>query len=168
MEISPLLSIAKKHTWLPECRLLGVAEKIRECTNTNIKGCFVECGVQYGGTVCFMKAFAKLTGSTENVYAFDSFEGLPPPTEVDISITGKDAYKMFQEGPIFTDCCVSMDRYKDTEKDFGVLDEIKVIKGWFKDSLVNLPQEPIAVLRADGDWYESTRDILINLFSMGI
>jgi hypothetical protein len=48
---------------------------------------------------------------------------------------------------------------------FGLLDErVKFIKGWFCDSLPNAPIERIAVLRLDGDLYESTMDALKNLY----
>lgn len=48
------------------------------------------------------------------------------------------------------------------------LSEVKdyhIIKGWFKDSLINFPKnEKIAILRLDGDWYESTMTTLDMLF----
>ena len=44
-------------------------------------------------------------------------------------------------------------------------DQVRFVEGWFKDTMPPLAQEvgPIAVLRADGDMYESTIDVLTHL-----
>jgi O-methyltransferase len=40
-----------------------------------------------------------------------------------------------------------------------------LVQGWFSDTLPSfVPREPIAVLRLDGDWYESTMTCLVNLY----
>ena len=38
------------------------------------------------------------------------------------------------------------------------------LKGWFRDTLPNAPIEHLAVMRLDGDLYESTMDALTNLY----
>jgi O-methyltransferase len=39
------------------------------------------------------------------------------------------------------------------------------VKGWFQDTVPKLAlPEPIALLRLDGDWYESTMDCLLGLY----
>ncbi len=46
-----------------------------------------------------------------------------------------------------------------------MLDEqVHFIKGWFCDKLPLVPTSKIALLRLDGDMYESTLDILNNLY----
>ena len=48
---------------------------------------------------------------------------------------------------------------------FGLLDEqVKFLKGWFGETLPTAPIEKLALLRLDGDLYESTRDALVNLY----
>jgi Macrocin-O-methyltransferase (TylF) len=48
---------------------------------------------------------------------------------------------------------------------YGLLDErVRFLKGWFKDTLPSAPIERLAVMRLDGDYYESTRDALVNLY----
>jgi O-methyltransferase len=162
-QLPRMIAMARRHTGLPNCRHVNVAERICDCVELGINGCFMECGVQYGGTVCLMKTIAKFLNSKENVYAFDSFEGLPVPCQEDVAVDGSDAYKMFQNGQVYEQCIVPIDRYRKTEQDFGLSGELIVKKGWFKDTLKDFP-EKIAVLRADGDWLESTNDILNNLY----
>jgi hypothetical protein len=48
---------------------------------------------------------------------------------------------------------------------YSMLDEqVRFLKGWFKDTLPTAPIEKLAVMRLDGDYYESTMDALKNLY----
>jgi O-methyltransferase len=48
---------------------------------------------------------------------------------------------------------------------YGLLDDqVKFLKGWFKDTLASAPIETLAVLRLDGDMYESTAQALESLY----
>ena len=49
---------------------------------------------------------------------------------------------------------------------FGLLDDqVRFLKGFFKDTLPSAPIESISVLRLDGDLYESTTQCLEALYS---
>ncbi|MCX7153222.1 MAG: class I SAM-dependent methyltransferase, partial [Proteobacteria bacterium] len=43
-------------------------------------------------------------------------------------------------------------------------DQVRFLKGWFKDTLPAAPIAQLAVLRLDGDMYESTMDALNALY----
>jgi hypothetical protein len=48
---------------------------------------------------------------------------------------------------------------------YNLLDEnVVFLKGWFKDTLPNAPIDKLAVIRLDGDIYESTWDSITNLY----
>jgi len=48
---------------------------------------------------------------------------------------------------------------------YGLLDEqVRFLPGWFRDTLPSAPIEKLALLRLDGDLYESTMDGLVNLY----
>ena len=48
---------------------------------------------------------------------------------------------------------------------YGLLDDqVHFLPGWFKDSLPTASIDRLAVLRADGDMYESTTQILTYLY----
>ena len=48
---------------------------------------------------------------------------------------------------------------------YGLLDDrVHFLEGWFKDTLPNAPIEQLAILRVDGDMYESTMDALRPLY----
>jgi precorrin-6B methylase 2 len=48
---------------------------------------------------------------------------------------------------------------------FGLLDDqVEFVKGWFRDTLPALRGHTWAIIRLDGDLYESTMDALENLY----
>ena len=60
---------------------------------------------------------------------------------------------------------VTLDQVKANFKCYGLLDEqVKFLKGWFKETLPTAPIEKLAILRLDGDMYESTMDALVSLY----
>ncbi|MBC7473966.1 MAG: class I SAM-dependent methyltransferase, partial [Candidatus Sericytochromatia bacterium] len=89
----------------------------------------------------------------------DSFDGLPPPNE---ELYPADKNSNFHT---MNPLKISIDDVKNNFKKYDLLDEqVKFLKGWFKDTLPNAPIEKLAVLRLDGDMYESTMDALTSLY----
>jgi O-methyltransferase len=65
----------------------------------------------------------------------------------------------------FDELRISLDVVKSNFRKYDLLDEqVKFLKGWFKDTLPTAPIEKLAVLRLDGDMYESTMDGMVNLY----
>jgi predicted O-methyltransferase YrrM len=59
---------------------------------------------------------------------------------------------------------VSLVQVKHNFEVYGLLDEqVRFLPGWFCDSLPDAPVEQLAVLRLDGDLYESQRDVLVSM-----
>jgi O-methyltransferase len=126
----------------------------------NIPGDFIETGVWRGGSCIFMAGLLKDKNiSNRNIWVADSFEGLPKPNEEKYAADKGDNHHIFSE------LAVSLETVKDNFNKYGLLgDNIKFLKGWFKDTLPVAPIEKLAVLRLDGDMYESTMDGLVNLY----
>jgi O-methyltransferase len=93
-----------------------------------------------------------------DVWAADSFEGLPVPSH-----PADQGYDLsFANVPILA---VSLEEVRDSFERYGLLDErVRFLKGWFKDTLPGAPIGKLAMLRLDGDLYESTRDALAALY----
>lgn len=140
--------------------------------NSNVPGDFVECGVWKGGSAGLMGlAMAKYDAHKKRkLHLFDSFEGLPEPSEED----GVDA-AIYSGG-------VSSGKLSSVHQCEAGLDEVQTFlfgkiglpkssiifhQGWFQDTLPKLKEEPkeIALLRLDGDWYESTKVCFDHLYS---
>lgn len=126
---------------------------------SKIKGDIVECGVWRGG---MMAAIAEVLGKEDrNYYLFDSFEGLPPAKDID-----GPAAKAWQENKegasYFNNCSAEIDYADTVMKQTGC--SYSLFKGWFSETLPHFRDKSIAVLRLDADWYESTVDVLTNLY----
>jgi O-methyltransferase len=60
---------------------------------------------------------------------------------------------------------VSLEQVQANFARYGLLDDqVRFLKGWFRDTLPALPAKQLAVLRLDGDMYESTMDALVHLY----
>lgn len=126
----------------------------------NVKGCVVECGTWRGGMIA---GIAKVLGQKRHYYLFDSFEGLPDPTERD----GKQAHdwEQFSEDSDFRDNLRVEMGYSERAMALSDAKLVKITKGWFSETLPLFdPNEKIAVLRLDGDFYDSTMQCLENLY----
>ena len=141
-------------------RLSNVQDCVINVINNKIEGDLVETGVWRGGTVIFMRAILKACEVTDRiVWAADSFEGLPRPNPEKYAVDKEDILHTYDE------LRVPLDRVKENFKKYGLLDDqVQFLKGWFKDTLPVAPIKKIAVLRLDGDMYESTYQSLSNLY----
>jgi hypothetical protein len=153
------------HTCVPLVRLHNVEACARTAIEEAIPGDFVETGVWRGGTVIFMRAILKELGVEDRlVWAADSFEGLPAPDPVAFP---KEAYahntKEMKDDLNFL--AVSFDEVKANFARYGLLDDqVRFLVGWFSETLPVAPIERIALLRLDGDYYQSTMDALSSLY----
>jgi hypothetical protein len=133
---------------------------IEQVITNGVPGDFIETGVWRGGATIFMRAVLKAYGVTDRcVWVADSFEGLPPP---DARKYPPDAGDRLHEA---TALAVSLEQVKANFDRYGLLDDqVRFLKGWFRDTLPAAPIERLAVLRLDGDMYQSSMDALVNLY----
>jgi O-methyltransferase len=154
--------------WPPHAEtMVGLARlaNVREVTQTaladGVPGDLVETGVWRGGTAIYMRAVLAAAGdAARTVVACDSFAGLP---EADAERFPMDVPLRLHEHP---QLAVGLDRVKANFARYGLLDDqVRFVPGWFRDTLPKLATEldAIAVLRLDGDMYESTSDALTHL-----
>jgi O-methyltransferase len=133
--------------------------------NEGVPGAFVECGVARGGCAALLGTVAQSATTPRTCWFFDSYQGLPDPTSLDYENgrTGRHVRPLPKGSCLGTYDSVA----KLLFKTFGLNPTRNhMIKGWFQDSLPIYADKigPIAVLRIDGDWYESTRVCLETLF----
>ncbi|MDA0657085.1 MAG: class I SAM-dependent methyltransferase [Proteobacteria bacterium] len=126
----------------------------RQVRKHRLSGSYVECGVWRGGMSFAMMQILPRYGVTD-FHFFDSFQGLPVATAQD----GADALGQQRNGDLwFDDNTADHGQFlKDLEKFKPAGVTTTVHKGWFEDTLSEFPKDGrIAVLRLDGDWYDST------------
>lgn len=122
-----------------------------------ILGDWVECGVAAGNNLAAMCAAGR------HGYGFDSFEGIPWAGPHDEEQPGMKHPPEIKEGP---SSGVSAHTQENVELDFKKwgLPNYTLIKGWFIDTLPHNTIDDIAVLRLDGDLYDSTMLSLLFLY----
>lgn len=135
------------------------------------KGCYVECGVAAGAQIIAMRAGAP----KKLIHAFDSFEGIPNPSNKDDQMPG---IKYFTEEERLqlpnpgeqklkttgmTSVSVGYFKKHMIDSDAG-LDNLEIHKGWFEETMPVNTVGDIAILRLDGDLYNSTMVCLSFLF----
>jgi hypothetical protein len=150
---------SQAHTAIGLRRLENLQRCISTVIEEDIEGDLIETGVFRGGAVIFMRAVLKSYGVTDrNVWAADSFEGMPTP---DVVKYPKD--KIWVEGA--GRLAASLEEVQENISRYALLDsQVCFLKGWFRDTLPVAPIKRLAVLRLDGDLYESTMVALENLY----
>jgi Macrocin-O-methyltransferase (TylF) len=151
---------AVAHTMIGIHRLDNLHFCIEDVLARGVPGDLMETGVWRGGATILMRAVLKVNGVTDRqVWVVDSFEGLPPP----------DAEKYPQDKGLdlarYKELAVSLEEVQRNFKRYDLLDDqVKFLKGWFSDTLPTAPVKRLAILRLDGDLYESTMDGLVNMY----
>jgi O-methyltransferase len=107
-----------------------------------------------------MRAILRAYGIRDRlVWVADSFAGLPAP---DAKRYPEDRGDTHHEHKWLA---VSLEEVQKTFRKYGLLDDqVRFLKGWFKDTLPAAPIERLAVIRLDGDMYESTMQGLEALY----
>jgi O-methyltransferase len=148
------------HTMIGLKRLDNLQYCIEDALARHVAGDLVETGVWRGGAAIFMRAVLKAYSITDRrVWAADSFQGLPRP---DVERYPQDAGDLHHS---YGFLAVSLEEVQENFRRYGLLDDqIRFLKGWFRDTLPAAPIERIAVLRLDGDMYESTWEALTSLY----
>lgn len=139
-------------------------DNLQECLTTvladDVPGDLIETGVWRGGGAILMRAVLAAHGVTNRtVWLADSFQGLPQP---DVSHYPQDEGLDLSDVPALA---ISVAQVKANFARYGLLDDrVRFLPGWFKDTLPTAPLEHLALVRLDGDLYESTMDAISALY----
>jgi len=144
-------------TMVPEREYI---ENLRLVTQVKeLPGSIVECGTGRGGMIA---GIADVLGPFRRYQLFDSFQGLPPAQDVDGAVALE--WQTSKTSPDYHNNCTASEEEARSAMAMSAAKDYRIIKGWFDQTLPAMkPAEPIALLRMDGDWYESTKCILDNL-----
>jgi O-methyltransferase len=142
-------------------RLVSLQQCVETVLADGVPGDLVECGVWRGGASILMRAVLSAYGDeTRQVWLADSFAGVPPPDTANYK--ADKGIRLHRHANVLgipeAEVRANFERY-------GLLDDqVRFLPGWFKDTLQDAPIEQIAVLRLDGDLYESTIQALDALY----
>ncbi|MGZ3811443.1 MAG: TylF/MycF/NovP-related O-methyltransferase [Mucilaginibacter sp.] len=165
----------KDYTMTTSQRIVSLCNAVDYLTKNNIEGDIVECGVWRGGsTMAAIDTLIRHQSTARDIYLYDTFEGMPAPTEHDIksggaSGVGMSAEELYKQSKPddFVWCYSSLDEVK---QNIGKLnypaEKIHYIKGLVEDTIPQTMPRKIALLRLDTDFYESTKHELTYLFPL--
>lgn len=141
-------------------RLSHIEDCVHTLIHEKIPGDFLEAGVWRGGATILMRALLKELQITERtVWLADSFEGIPKPNG---QTYPHDKGNTLHTYPLLK---ANLKEVQQNFERFHLWDEqVKVLPGWFKDTLPQAPMEQLALLRLDADLYESTYQALTHLY----
>ena len=155
-------------------RLNNLQFLLEETIRLNVPGDFIETGVWRGGATILAAAIFQAYGQTcpsaycRRVFVADSFQGIPPVNlnqfPSDAAHVGSDQMPILQDN--------SQARVAASFQKLGLLNSESIVwlEGWFKDTLPQARKEgilsKIAVMRLDGDTYESTWQALVELYDL--
>ena len=147
-------------TMVGEARLENVQMTVETVLADGVPGDLIEAGVWRGGVTILMRAVLAAYGIEDRrVIVADSFRGLPPPNAEIYPADEGDIHHTANQ------LAVSRDQVETNFRMYGLLDEqVEFLEGWFSDTLPTLEERRWAVVRVDGDMYESTTDALVNLY----
>jgi hypothetical protein len=128
----------------------------------NIEGPILELGCYKGGSTAKLSLLCKLTG--RKLYAFDSFEGLPPPSTLDL----KHNYMPWVYGKKYVEYSESsyagsLEEVKRNVRRYGEISVCEFVKGYFENTLPNFKKIP-AFIFMDVDYIESARTVIKHLW----
>jgi hypothetical protein len=170
---------SQAHTMIGMDRLDNLQTLIEEVLQAGVPGDLIETGVWRGGATIFMRGVLKAYGVTDRlVWVADSFQGFPPPerdTHMPQTYSSPEIARIFAvqrehpevfraiearlfAGSSYEEVCEHFERY-------GLLDDqVRFLRGWFRDTLPTAPIERLALMRLDSDFYESTYGALAALY----
>jgi O-methyltransferase len=169
-EAKELIRRVKPRTMTSHEKLFGLILATRYVADYRIPGDVVECGVWRGGSMQAVALTLLDRGERDrDLHLFDTFEGMPPPTEKDrrrfgqgesaaelMAAADKDA-KIWAFAPL-DDVRQAMD-----ETDYPA-EHIHFHQGMVEDTVPAQAPDTISILRLDTDFYESTRHELEHLY----
>jgi len=155
--------------------LYGTAALTFKILRQGIPGSLAECGVGAGVHPAAMHYCMRYSGDYRSIWIFDSFEGIPKPTKMDVPSEdrpGTDFAEQMgvgivEDGVVETSgrAAVTLDEVRALLRVWGAEEKhLRFVPGWFHKTLPVVDTGPLALLRVDADVYESTKVVFDNLY----
>jgi O-methyltransferase len=138
--------------------LFALYTSVNYVLDRQIPGDIVECGVWRGGSALLAALILKARNvSDRQLYLYDTFEGMPTPTEFDVDKYGRTGFEMMEQyGDDIGWCYASLEDVQAAFLSHHFDFQLHFVQGDVIETLEKIKPETISVLRLDTDWYEST------------
>jgi hypothetical protein len=149
-------------------KLFALIVAVRHVADHGIPGAVVECGVWRGGSMqAIARTLLERGDDDRELHLFDTFEGMPAPTEQDRRFDGAPADALLAEKPrtAWVWAVASLEDVKAGMAETGYpAQRIHYHAGLVEDTIPAAAPGLIALLRLDTDWHASTRHELEHLY----
>ena len=171
-ELEQTIRRVRRHTMTTPRRIAALCDSVEHAVRAEVPGALVECGVWKGGSMMAAALTLLRLGATDrDLYLFDTFQGMPPPTREDV-FSAYDGYSPMRhwrrrrrEGGANAWHFVPAEEVRATLLSTGYPPErVHLVEGRVEDTLPAAAPDEIAVLRLDTDWYESTKHEMAHLY----
>lgn len=167
-EAKDIIRAVKPYTMTSPERLNAFVLATRHIVKHDIPGDIVECGVWRGGSMqACAKTLLSLGETGRDLYLFDTYEGMTPPTEEDLRRDGRPARELLdaqgKDRPIWAVASLE-DVQAGFEKVPYPADRVHYVRGKVEETVPEQAPERISILRLDTDWYASTKHELRFLY----
>ncbi|MFE6037777.1 TylF/MycF/NovP-related O-methyltransferase [Streptomyces sp. NPDC056452] len=168
-EAKDIIRAVKPYTMTSPERLNAFVLATRHIVKHDIPGDIVECGVWRGGSMqACAKTLLSLGETGRDLYLFDTYEGMTPPTAEDLRRDGRPAQELLdaqgRDRPIW-----AVASLEDVQAGFENVpypkDRIHYVQGKVEDTVPEQAPGQISILRLDTDWYASTKHELEHLYA---
>ncbi|MEA2429741.1 MAG: O-methyltransferase [Thermoleophilaceae bacterium] len=173
-ELERTIRRVRRYTMTTPRRIAALCDGVEHAVRTGVPGAVVECGVWKGGSMMAAALTLIRLGATDrDLYLFDTFKGMPPPTEED-AFSAYDGYSPMRhwrrrrrDGGANSWHYVPADEVRAAVLSTGYpAERVHLVEGRVEDTLPTAAPGEIAVLRLDTDWYESTKHELVHLYPL--
>jgi O-methyltransferase len=146
-------------------RVTALASAVRYVVRAGIPGAIVECGVWKGGSMMAVALTLQELGEVRDLYLFDTFDGMTPPTDRDVTYAGVPATELLASptGRMRLDAAIDPVRRAMASTGYP-MDRVHFVPGRVEDTLPDKAPGQLALLRLDTDFYESTLHELRHLY----
>jgi O-methyltransferase len=168
-EAKAIIRAVRPYTMTHPDKVFALIQAVRYVTRHGIRGDIVECGVWRGGSMQAAARTLLAAGDTaRDIYLFDTFEGMPPPSAEDVRYDGRAAAELLANRPRAESKVWAVATLEDARAGFARVpypeEQVHFVKGLVEETVPDAAPERIAILRLDTDWYESTRHELEHLY----
>ena len=147
------------YTLVSRERIQNLYRLARRIEKERVPGDVIECGVCNGGTAAVLARFASRSSMNRTVWLLDSFQGMPEVTPEDGAGLGGDTAESHIGKEVGDPTRVT----QVLEKVRTNMNRVRIVPGWFQDTLPTVTAKEIAILNIDADWYESVK-LCLNAF----
>jgi O-methyltransferase len=163
-----IMTAVKPWTMTSYERLFALVVAVRYMVDRAIPGDVVECGVWRGGSMqAVARTLMSLDAADRDLHLFDTFEGMPPPTEEDRRLEGPPAEELMHGGRrshLVRAVADLEDVRAGMERTGYPAERVHYHPGRVEDTIPRRAPQQIGLLRLDTDWYESTKHELDHLY----